>query len=269
VEQRLLGRVAFITGAARGQGRAHAQRLAAEGADIIAIDACAPVDTVPYPMPTVADLQETAALVEATGRKAIYKQVDVRDLDGMQAAADEGWQAFGRLDVVVANAGISSLGYVWELTPEQWHTMIDVTLTGTWHTVKVTVPKLIEQHRGGSIIITSSVAGLRGWPFMGHYVAAKHGLVGLTRTLANELGQHHIRVNSIHPAGVRTGMTDPHLHELLEQDPHLAPIFSNAIPDPRIVEPEVISNMVAFLASDEAQYMTGAQIPVDLGHLTR
>lgn len=266
---RLEGKVAFITGVARGQGRAHAVRLAAEGADIVGIDVCEQIEKG-YPGTTEADLAETERLVAATGRSMVARRADVRHFDQVQGSVQAGWDRFGRLDIVVANAGIFSYGFLWEITAEQWRDMIDVNLTGVFHTIKATVPGLIEQGQGGSIILTSSVAGLRGVPFAGHYAAAKHGIVGMCRTLANELGSHRIRVNSIHPAAVTTPMnTDPGLFELiLEHSETLAPIFMNSLPY-MTMEPDYISHMVAFLASDDSMYMTGAQIPIDMGTLTR
>jgi SDR family mycofactocin-dependent oxidoreductase len=266
---RLDGKVAFITGAARGQGRAHAVRLASEGARIIGIDICAPLD-VKYPGATPQDLEQTVAEVEATGGRMVAVQADVRDPDGLGAALQVGVSEFGRLDVVIANAGIVSVGRLWELSESQWQQMLDVNLTGVWHTLKVTVPVLIEQGEGGSIIIVSSVAGLRGLPFVGHYVAAKHGAVGLCKTLANEVGAYRIRVNSIHPAAVDTAMNhDPDLFETILSYPDtLAPIFMNALPE-TIMRPDEVSGLVAFLASDESRYITGAQLPIDFGTLLR
>jgi SDR family mycofactocin-dependent oxidoreductase len=266
---RLDGKVAFITGAARGQGRAHAVRLASEGADIIGVDICAPLE-VNYPPATPADLVQTADEVAAAGGRMVSVQADVRDLAGLGAALQQGLDEFGRLDVVVANAGILSVGRLWEISESQWQQMLDVNLTGVWHTLKVSVPTLIDQGDGGSIIIVSSVAGLRGLPFVGHYVAAKHGAVGLCRTLANEVGAYRIRVNSIHPAGVDTLMNhDPDLFETIVRYPDtLAPIFMNTLPD-TIMAPDEVSGLVAFLASDESRYMTGAQLPLDFGTLIR
>jgi SDR family mycofactocin-dependent oxidoreductase len=266
---RLDGKVAFITGAARGQGRSHAVRLASEGAAIIGIDVCAQL-VAGYPGATQEQLAETVELVKAEGQTMVAVRADVRHLDQVVAAVAEGLAEFGRLDIVVANAGIFTFGLLWEITEEQWHDMIDVNLTGVFHTIKATVPTLIEQGEGGSIVVVSSVAGLRGVPFAGHYAAAKHGAVGLCRTLANELGQHRIRVNSIHPAAVRTPMNnDPGLFELiLRHADTLAPIFMNALPY-MSMEPSEVSHMVAFLASDDSKYMTGAQIPIDMGALTR
>ncbi|MEU2347850.1 mycofactocin-coupled SDR family oxidoreductase [Modestobacter sp. NPDC049651] len=266
---RLEGKVAVITGAARGQGRAHAVRLAREGADVIAVDVNASAATTAYPGPTPEDLAETVRLVEAEDRRIVAREADVRDLDALQAAIDEGVAELGRLDVVVANAGICSAARSWEITAEQWRETIDTNLTGVFHTAKATVPRLIEQGTGGSIIITSSVAGLRGLPFLGHYVASKHAVVGLARTMANELGQYNIRVNTIHPHGVATGMTVDDLQPLIQENAAtLGPIFMQTLPDP-VSQPEDIANAVAWLASDEARHVTGVQLPVDLGTLTR
>ena len=266
---RLDGKVAFITGAARGQGRAHAVRLASEGARVAGVDICAPLP-VEYEPATEADLEETVRLVEATGQSMLGLQGDVRRLADMQKAVAATLESFGRIDIVVANAGILTAGLLWELSEEQWHDMIDTNLTGVWHTIKAVVPVMIEQGTGGSIIIISSVSGLSGSPFVGHYVAAKHGAVGLCRTLANELGSHDIRVNSVHPAGVATKMNDGKvLPDLINRFADtLGPIFMTALPY-FMMEPEAISNMVAFLASDESKYMTGAQLPIDMGSLNR
>jgi SDR family mycofactocin-dependent oxidoreductase len=266
---RLVGKVAYITGAARGQGRAHAVRLAAEGADIIAIDNCVKAETTSYDGPTEADLAETVRLVEAQGRRILARKVDVRDLDGQIAVVGDGVAEFGRLDVVVANAGICSGSMSWEIPVEKWRETIDVNLTGTFFTAKATVPVLLEQGTGGSIIVISSVAGLRGLPFLADYAASKHGVVGLAKTMANELGQHNIRVNTVHPHGVATGMMPLEMMELAGQhSTTLAPILMQALPDP-VSQPEDIANAVAWLASDEARHVTGIQLPVDLGTLVR
>lgn len=204
------GRVAFVTGAARGQGRAHAVRLAAEGADIVAIDVCKPVsDTVTYPMPTADDLAETVREVEATGRKVLAREVDIRDLAAQQEVVADAVAQFGRLDIVVANAGILSWGRIWELSEEAWDTVIDVNLNGTWRTIKAALPAMIEAGNGGSIIIVSSSAGLKATPGNAHYAASKHGLVALTNALALEAGEFGIRVNSIHPYSIQTPMIEP------------------------------------------------------------
>ena len=261
--------MAFISGVARGQGRAHAVRLAAEGADIIGVDVCQQL-VKGYPGATEADLDETVQMVEEKGRSILGRKCDVRSFDDLTAVVTEGWERFGRLDVVVANAGIFSFGRMWELELDAWRDVIDVNLTGVFHTIKATVPRMIEQGEGGSVILISSVSGLKGTPFTGAYNASKHGVTGLCRTLANELGEYRIRVNSIHPAHVRTPMiTDPALFELiLEHSETLAPIFMNTLPY-HAMDPDDVSKMVVFLASEESKYMTGAQVPIDFGALIR
>jgi SDR family mycofactocin-dependent oxidoreductase len=207
VAGKLEGKVAFITGAARGQGRSHAIRLAAEGADIIAVDVCADMPGMPYAGATEQDLAETVKEVEVLDRRIVATKVDVRDYGALKAALDDGVAELGRLDIVSANAGIGSSPYTTQELPEQtWRDMIDVNLTGVWHTAKAAVPHLIAGGRGGSMILTSSAAGLMGYPNIAHYVSAKHGVVGLMRTLALELAPHSIRVNSIHPTQVDTPM---------------------------------------------------------------
>ncbi|WP_106397968.1 mycofactocin-coupled SDR family oxidoreductase [Actinocorallia populi] len=266
---RLTGKVAFITGAARGQGRAEAVRLAAEGADIIAVDLVESASRyVRYEPATQDELAETVKLVEEQGRRILARKADVRDLAALEAVVKEGVELFGRLDVVVANAGIVNYGRTWELTEEQWQDMIDVNLTGAWKTVKASVPTLIEQGQGGSVILISSVAGLKGLPFLAHYASSKHGVVGLAKVLANELGEYDIRVNTIHPHGVRSGMSDGSMTDFIEKSPMLGPIFMPTLPY-QMVEPEDIANMVAFLASDEGKFITGAEMKVDLGALNR
>ena len=264
------GRVAFITGAARGQGRAHAVRLASEGADIIAVDACAGFDSVKMKPATAEDLQETVRLVADEGRRIVARKADVRNLEELQAAFDAGLDELGRVDVVVANAGILNAAMSWEMTSTQWQEVIDVNLTGVFNTTKVAVPTMIRQGDGGSIIITSSTAGLYGQPFTASYTAAKHGAVGLARCLANELAEYSIRVNTIHPTGVDTEMyREPDLFPLLSSKADtLGPVFMNALPV-TVMAPEDVSAVVAFLASDEARHMTGGQIRVDCGKLNR
>ncbi|MGY1624488.1 mycofactocin-coupled SDR family oxidoreductase [Geodermatophilus sp. SYSU D00965] len=267
--RRLEGKVALVTGAARGQGRAHAVRLASEGADVIALDVNADAKTTAYPGPTAEDLAETVRLVEAQDRRIVAREADVRDFDAVSAVVAEGVAELGRLDVVVANAGICSANLSWDISIEQWQEMIDTNLTGVFFTAKATVPVLIEQGTGGSIVITSSVAGLRGLPFLGHYAASKHGVVGLARTMANELGQYGIRVNTVHPHGVATGMTVDDMQPLLAQYAStLGPIFMQTLPD-QVSQPEDIAAAVAWLASDEARHVTGIALPVDLGTLAR
>lgn len=266
---RFAGKVAFITGAARGQGRSEAVRFASDGADIIALDICEDFATTPYAGATEADLAETVRLVEATGRKIIATKTDVRDFAALDAALADGIAALGRLDFVVANAGICSSGLSWEISPEAWQDILDVNLTGVWNTARAAVPHLLKQDEGGSIVFTSSQSGLKGTPFVGAYSASKAGVTGLTRVMANELGQHKIRVNSVHPAGVETGMDMSSMGPLLQEyATTLSPIYMNSLPY-EMMEPEAIANIVTWLCSDEAKYMTGAQIPVDMGNLNR
>jgi len=269
---RVAGKVAFITGAARGQGRSHAVRLAQEGADIIALDICrAVVDNSPIPPSTPEDLAETAEMVKALDRRIVTAEADVRDFDAVKAAVDSGVEQLGRLDIIVANAGIGTPGAaLHEMDEKRWQDMQDVNLSGVWKSVKAGVPHLLN---GGSIILTSSVGGLKAYPRVGHYVAAKHGVVGLMRAFAVELGQHSIRVNSVHPTHVNSPMLmnesayhtfRPDLENPGPDD--LAPICQmfHVMPIPW-VQTEDISNAVLFLASDEARYITGVALPVDAG----
>ena len=208
----LQGRVAFITGAARGQGRAHAIRLAREGADIIALDICAPVsDSITYSAATPEDLAETVRAVEAEGRKVLAREVDIRDDAAVRQLVSDGVEQFGRIDILVANAGVLSWGRIWELSDEQWDAVVGVNLTGTWRTLRAVIPVMIEGGNGGSIVVVSSSAGLKATPGNGHYSATKHGLVALTNALAIELGEFGIRVNSIHPYSVDTPMIESEL----------------------------------------------------------
>jgi SDR family mycofactocin-dependent oxidoreductase len=270
---RLENKVAFITGAARGQGRSHAVRLAQEGADIIAVDICEQIETVPYPMSTDADLQETVRLVEEQDRRIFARKADVRDFDGLKAAVDAGVAELGRLDVVVANAGISGFGGALDLTSRQWNDVIDVDQTGVFHTCKAGIPHLLEGGDGGSVIITSSAAGLHAFANLAHYASAKHALVGLMRVLAVEFGPSKIRVNSIHPTQVNTPMLmNDQIYPLFCPDVEnpgpddLAPVSQamHTLPIPW-VEAVDISNAVLFLASDEGRYITGVALAVDAG----
>ena len=275
---KLEGKVAFITGAARGQGRSHAIRLAAEGADIIAVDLCGQIGTVPYPMSTPDDLAETVKEVEALDRRIVAAQADVRDYGALKAALDDGVARLGRLDIVAANAGIFSFGTLDELSETAWQDMIDTNLTGVWHAAKAAIPHL-RAAGGGAIILTSSALGLEGMLNVGHYVAAKHGVVGLMRTLALELAPDMIRVNSLHPTTVNTGMVQNAATYAMiagdlpeaERTPRVvAERFqtSNALPIP-YVEPIDISNALLWLASDEARYVTGVTLPIDAGELIK
>jgi SDR family mycofactocin-dependent oxidoreductase len=266
---RVAGKVAFITGAGRGQGRSHAIRLAEEGADIIAVDICRDYDTVGYGMATAEDLAETVKAVEALDRRIIATQADVRDAGALKAAVDDGVAQLGHLDIVSANAGICTVQPWEQVTPAVWQDTLDTNLTGVWNTMVVSAPHLIAAG-GGSIICTSSTAGIKGLPYLAPYVAAKHGVVGIAKTMANELARHHIRVNTVHPTGVDTPMGTGlgGLEPLLTADPTLGPIFMNTLPV-EIVDPRDISNAVLFLASDEARYVTGLEFTVDAGNTIR
>lgn len=276
---RVEGKVAFITGAARGQGRSHAVRLAEEGADIIAIDVCKRISSnEDIPAPTPDDLAETADLVKNLNRRVVTAEVDVRDYAAVKAAVDSGVEQLGRLDIIVANAGIGNGGQTLDLTSEaDWNDMIDVNLSGVWKSVKAAVPHLIAGGGGGSIILTSSVGGLKAYPHTGHYIAAKHGVVGLMRTFAVELGHHSIRVNSVHPTNVNTPLfmnegtmklfrpdlenPGPDDMAVVAQMMHVLPIGW--------VEPVDISNAVLFLASDESRFVTGLPMTVDGGSMLK
>jgi len=275
----LAGRVALVTGAARGQGRSHAVRLAADGADVIAVDLCADLTTTAYPGATTEDLDETGRLVRAAGTRVSTVVADVRDLEAMCAAVARGTAELGgRLDVVVANAGIAGGVPITEMTAATWQEMIDVDLTGVWATLRAAVPALLAGGRGGSIVVTSSAnGGLKAPPHLAHYAAAKHGLVGLVRSLANELGPAGIRVNSVHPTAVDTAMIHNDATYRLFRPDLAAPgrddvveLFRSfhSLPVPWI-DPVDVSEAVAFLASDAARYVTGVALPVDAGLSSR
>jgi SDR family mycofactocin-dependent oxidoreductase len=274
---RVEGKVAFITGAGRGQGRSHAVRLAEEGADIIAIDICHDVEGA-LPMATADDLAETVKMVEALDRRIVARQADVRDLDAMKAAVDDGVAQLGRLDIVLGSAGVAMMGgRTDKMSLNAWSDTIDINLTGVWNTARVAIPHLLAGGRGGSIVLTSSVGGEKAMPFMGHYISAKHGVIGLMRSLAVELGQYDIRVNSVLPTNVNTPMfmnqglfrawrpdlESPTAEDILPiaQSQHFLPIGW--------VEPVDISNAILFLASDESRYITGIELPVDGGTLLK
>jgi SDR family mycofactocin-dependent oxidoreductase len=269
---RVSGKVALVTGAARGQGRAEALRLAEEGADIVAVDICTQLDTVPYPMATPDDLATTAKLVEEKDRRVITRQVDVNDLGGMQALADEAVAELGHIDIVVANAGIATMGPAWELTEHEWDQMIGVNLTGVWKTTKAVIPSMIAAGRGGSIILTSSIAGLLPFANLAHYTAAKHGVTGLMRVLSVELAPYNIRCNSVHPTIVNTDMiNNPASYNLFlgldnptKEEAAGGFRFINALDTPW-VEPEDIANLVLWLASDESRFITGTTQVIDAG----
>ena len=272
---RMEGKVALVTGAARGQGRAHAVRLAQEGADVIAVDSCAGIDTVvgKYPPATREDLDQTVVEVEKAGGRIVARVADVRDQAGLDAAVAEGVAELGGLDGVVANAGIASYGRAWELDEATWQDMIDVNLTGVWHTAKAAIPRLIDAGRGGAMVFTSSIGGFKGIQQVGHYVSAKHGLVGLMRNLANELAPYRVRVNTVHPTNVDThmiqnpgtwGMFAPGDPEPTQEKAIAGFTSLNALEIPWIESVDV-ANAVLFLLSDEARYITGATLPVDAG----
>jgi SDR family mycofactocin-dependent oxidoreductase len=266
MSNRVAGKVALITGAARGQGRAHALRLAEEGADIIAVDVCAPLD-VPYDSSTPEDLAETVDLVEKADRRAISVQVDIRDLAGLRSAVDSAVAELGHLDVVVANAGIC-VPSMWDrVSPEMFDQTMSTNVTGTWNTVMVTAPHLIEAG-GGSIILISSAAGLTVQPFLVPYTTSKFAVRGMAKAFAVELGEHNIRVNSVHPCAVQTPMAGGGvlgiIGEALEAHPGLAGMFTNILPLQQ-AEPVDIANTILFLASDESRFFTAHELAPDAG----
>jgi SDR family mycofactocin-dependent oxidoreductase len=266
---RVEGKVALITGAGRGQGRSHAIRLAQEGADIIALDSCANYDTMTYDMASEEDLAETARLVEELDRRVFTRKVDTRDLEGMKSAVDDGVAQLGKLDIVSANAGIWSAQLWDKVTPELWKDTIDVIVNGTWHTCVATIPHLLK-NGAGSIIITGSTSAVKGQAFNTPYVAAKHAVVGIMQSLANELAPKNVRVNCVHPTGVNTPLLagGAGLDELIAMDPHQGPTFVNAMLVD-IIQPIDVSNAVLQLASDESRYVTGLEYRVDAGCLIR
>jgi SDR family mycofactocin-dependent oxidoreductase len=262
------GKVAFVTGAARGQGRSHAVRLAREGASVIAIDVADAVAVHnTYAPATEADLKETERLLEQVGLPCVVETADVRDLTALDEIVRDALQRLGgRLDVVVANAGINNWGRLWEMSEEQWLTMVDINLSGVWRTMKAAVPHMISAGNGGSIVAISSVAGIKSLPGQAHYSAAKHGVVGLAKTAAIELGEYGIRVNSIHPWGVATAMgEDPYTATILTEHPNYAVSFGSVLPPFAFADPNDISDAVIWLASDLARMVTGTQLTVDMG----
>ncbi|MCX8554622.1 MULTISPECIES: mycofactocin-coupled SDR family oxidoreductase [Mycobacteriaceae] len=273
----LEGKVAFVTGAARGQGRAHAIRFAREGADVVAIDICGPVsDTITYPMPTSEDLAETARLVEAEGRKVLAREVDIRDLAAQKQVVADAVEQFGRLDILVANAGVLSWGRLFEIDEDQWDSVVNVNLSGTWRTIRAVVPAMIEAGNGGSIIIVSSSAGLKATPGNGHYAASKFGLVGLTNALALEVGEFGIRVNSIHPYSIMTPMIEPeamgaifskyptYLHSFAPM-PYKPVAHDGKAGLQEFMTPEEVTDVVTWLAGPGSGTISGSQIAVDRG----
>ena len=269
----LEGKVAFISGGARGQGRSHAVRLAEESADIVTFDICEELDTVAYAGATHEDLATTVKLVESLDRRIIARKADVRDFDAVEAVLDEGIAEFGRVDIVLANAGIMPIVGEPGQRRQAWYDAVDVMLTGVWNTCEVAIPVLVDQGEGGSIVITSSTAGSRATlrtiagkshGMLGYY-AAKHGVVGLMRAYANMLGPHSIRCNTVHPTAVNTPMVvNPEFEEFVRENPAFAEASHNSLPV-HMVEPLDISNTVLHLCSDAGRYITGSAVPVDAG----
>ncbi|WP_246243623.1 mycofactocin-coupled SDR family oxidoreductase [Amycolatopsis pithecellobii] len=271
---RMEGKVAFVTGAGRGQGRAHAIRLAEEGADIVALDILENLEDMPYPMATEADRTETISAVEALGRRIIFEKADIRDLERLHEVAAQGIAEFGHIDVLVANAGAGTSAISYEMSEDTFTAVVDSFLTGTWRTIRAVAPHMIEAGRGGSIILISSIAGLVAIPNMAHYVAAKHGVTGLMKACAIELGPFDIRVNAVHPSNVNTPMIqNPAIRGVWSGNPaatdeEIIPVMSSMhILDTPWMEPVDISHAVLWLASDEARYVTGSSLPVDAGAL--
>jgi SDR family mycofactocin-dependent oxidoreductase len=266
------GKVAFITGAGRGQGRSHAVRLAEEGASIIAVDLCTDIEAVPYPLACEEELAETAELVRAAGGRALTAKADVRRFGQLTAAVTAGIAEFGQIDIVLANAGIATMGT--DLTDEEmeaaWDAVLDVNLKGVWNTVRACMGPMIERGEGGAIVLTSSTAGLKGLSSpgsFGHeaYGAAKHGVVGLMRQYAVELSAARIRVNTVHPTGVDTMMiNNPAMEKFLGAFPDAISSITNLLPV-EVLQPRDISDAILFLVSDLARYITGVTLPVDAG----
>lgn len=262
------GTVALVTGAARGMGRSHALRLAAEGADILAVDVAGPVDGVTYPLASPEDLDETRRLVEAFGQRIVTARVDVRDHDGLRETVDAGVAELGRLDTVVVNAGICLIAPWDRITAEDFRTVLDINVTGAWNTVTVAAPHVVRSG-GGAIVLISSVAGLKVQPFMVHYTASKFAVTGMAKAFAVELARDHVRVNSVHPTGVNTPMGagdfPVQIGAALEANPRPGAMLMNML-DVDVLQPEDVSDTVSFLTSDEARYITAQAIAVDAGN---
>jgi SDR family mycofactocin-dependent oxidoreductase len=273
------GKVALVTGAARGQGRSHAVRLASEGADVIAVDICADnLETLSYALATEEDLDETIRQVEATGRRAVKAVADVRSLSEMQRAVEAGLAELARIDIVCANAGIGTWAVSWEMTEQQWSEMVDINLTGVFNTVRAALPSMVERAEGGSLVLTSSTAGLRAYQNTAHYTAAKHGVIGLMKVLAQEVGPHGIRVNAVCPTTVRTPLVindatfelfAPDVENPGEDDVRAAFEGLNILPGVAWIEPGDVSDAVLFLCSDAAKYITGVALPIDAGNTVK
>ncbi|MBV9794655.1 MAG: mycofactocin-coupled SDR family oxidoreductase [Actinobacteria bacterium] len=269
----LHGRVALVTGAARGQGRSHALMLAEAGADIIAADICTSVPTAPYPLATREDLDTTVAEIEKLDRRALPLECDIRSSAQLDTVVAAGLAEFGKIDILVANAGIWALGRLWELTDEQWGEVVDINLNGTWRTIKAVVPSMIEK-RGGSIVVTASVNGFEAGGGMTHYVAAKHGVLGLMKNAALELGPYNIRCNAVCPGIVDTKMNDwQGCYDMMAGHPGGTPedrregAYSWSVLAGRgLLRPSAVSKAVLWLASDDASDVTGVALPIDGGH---
>jgi SDR family mycofactocin-dependent oxidoreductase len=273
------GKVALVTGAGRGQGRSHAVRLASEGADVIAVDiGGGTVETISYELATEADLDATVKEIEGMGRRAVKAVGDVRSLSDLQAAVDAGLSELGKIDIVCANAGIGSWAVAWEMTEQQWKDMIDINLTGVFNATRAALPSMVERGEGGSIVLTSSTAGLRAYANTAHYTAAKHGVIGLMKVLAQEAGPHRIRVNAVCPTTVRTPLVinastfelfAPHLENPTEDDVREPFEGLNILPGVAWIEPEDVSDAVVFLCSDSAKFITGVALPIDAGNIVK
>jgi SDR family mycofactocin-dependent oxidoreductase len=273
------GKVALVTGAGRGQGRAHALKLASEGADLIAVDiGGGRVDTISYELASEADLDSTVREIEAMGRRAVKAVADVRSLSELQRAVDAGLSELGKVDIVCANAGIGSWAVAWEMTEQQWKDMIDINLTGVFNATRAALPSMVERGEGGSVVLTSSTAGLRAYANTAHYTAAKHGVIGLMKVLAQEAGPHRIRVNAVCPTTVRTPLVindstfqlfAPHLENPTEDDVREPFESLNILPGVAWIEPEDVSDAVLFLCSDAAKFITGVALPIDAGNIVK
>jgi SDR family mycofactocin-dependent oxidoreductase len=266
---KLAGKVVVITGGARGVGRSHAVAFAREGADVAVCDIAEQIPSVHYPMAVPADLKETVRLVEGVDRRCLAVTADVRNLEQMTEVADRAMAEFGRIDILLANAGVASYeSSTLELREDEWDDMISVNLGGVWRAAKAVVPHIVAGGRGGSVVLTSSTAGLKGYAGIGHYVASKHGMVGLMRTLAIELAGHSIRVNSLHPTGINTPMIHNDYLATQRASPAWASPQVNLLPV-GLIEPEDVSAAALWLCSDEARFITGVSLPVDAGFVTR
>jgi len=275
---RFQDRTVFITGAARGMGRAHALAFAREGARLVVCDACHQYNTVPYQLAQSGELASLAAEIEHIGRPVLAAEVSVTDLASMQALVEQAQQKFSSIDILVANAGIYSFASSWELTEEQWDETVNVDLKGVWISCKVCIPQMLSRH-SGKIICISSTAGLKGMANLAHYVAAKHGVIGLMKTLAIELAPYNINVNAVCPTSVDTAMlSNQALYDVFAGGPgplatheHMLDLMNqlNLFPDRDLLPPEDISSVVLWIASAEARHLTGCALPVDAGYLTR